>query len=49
MLSMIYKLGIGAERRWQRLRGSEDIGKLITGVQFRDGIELNSNQQQDAA
>ena len=49
MLSMIYKLGIGAEKRWQRLRGSEKMGQLITGVQFRDGIEHNINQQQDAA
>lgn len=40
MLSMIFKLGMGAERGWKRLRGFEHLAKVIRGVKFRDGIEV---------
>jgi putative transposase len=39
MLAMIFKLGMGAERSWKRLRGFQWLAKLIGGVKFRDGIE----------
>ena len=39
MLSMIFKLGMNAERSWRRLRGFESLAKVIDGVKFRDGIE----------
>ena|SRR6267378_2142764 len=38
MLSMIFKLGMSAERSWRRLRGFEWLAKVISGVTFRDGI-----------
>ena len=40
MLSMIFKLGISAEKNWRRLRGFEWLAKVIAGVKFRDGIEV---------
>jgi putative transposase len=40
MLSMIFKLGMSAEKNWRRLRGFEWLAKVINGVQFRDGIEV---------
>ena len=40
MLSMIFKLGMSAERSWRRLRGFEWLAKVIGGVTFRDGIEM---------
>jgi len=40
MLSMIFKLGMSAEKNWRRLRGFERLAKVINGVQFRDGIEV---------
>jgi transposase-like protein len=40
MLSMIFKLGMNAERSWRRLRGFEWLAKVIGGVTFRDGIEM---------
>jgi len=40
LLTMIYKLGCCAEKRWRRLRGFEYLAKLIRGVKFKDGIEI---------
>jgi putative transposase len=40
MLSMIFKLGMSAEKNWRRLRGFEWLAKVISGVKFRDGIEV---------
>jgi hypothetical protein len=36
---MMFKLGQCAEQRWRRIRGFHYLAKLITGVQFTDGIE----------
>jgi hypothetical protein len=40
MLSMIFKLGMNSERSWRRLRGFEWLAKVIGGVTFRDGVEM---------
>jgi putative transposase len=40
MLSMIFKLGMSAEKNWRRLRGFQWLAKVIEGVKFRDGIEV---------
>lgn len=40
MLSMIYKMGLRAEKSWRRLRGFRQLAKVIEGVQFNDRIEL---------
>jgi len=45
MLSMIYKLGQSAERRWKKLRGFEYLAKVISGVKFRDGAEVQVQQR----
>lgn len=46
MLSMIYKMGTGAEQSWKRLRGFEQLGQVIEGVRFRDGEEvINENSR----
>lgn len=39
-LSMVYKLGISAQKRWQKLRGYQFITKIIEGVKFKDGEEV---------
>jgi putative transposase len=39
MLALIYKLGMSAEKRWQRLCGFQLLAKVIAGVPFRDGVE----------
>ena len=40
MLSMIYKMGMSAEKSWRRLRGFRQLAKVIEGVPFNDGIEV---------
>ena len=42
MLAMIFKLGLCAERSWRRLRGFEWLAKVVAGVKFRDGIEVQN-------
>ena len=39
ILTMVFKLGMSAQRRWRRLKGFEQLSKVITGVKFRDGVE----------
>ncbi len=45
MLHMIFKLGQCAEQNWRKLRGFEDLTKVITGVRFKDGIEATQTDQ----
>ncbi len=40
MLQMMFKLGMCAEKKWRKLRGFNDLAKVITGVKFKDGIEV---------
>ena len=37
ILAMVYKLGMSAEKRWQRLRGFKLLAEIIRGVKFKDG------------
>jgi hypothetical protein len=34
---MVYKLGMSAEKKWQRLRGFKLLAEIIRGVKFKDG------------
>ena len=45
MLHMMFKLGQCAEDNWRRLRGFDYLAKVITGVQFKDGIETQNPDQ----
>ena len=40
MLAMMFKLGMSAEHSWRRLRGFDWLAKVIRGVKFRDGVEV---------
>src|SRR5467141_1404703 len=39
-LTMVFKLGIEAQKHWRRLNGRALLPKVVTGVQFIDGEEL---------
>jgi putative transposase len=45
MLHMMFKLGQCAEKHWRRLRGFDYLAKVITGVRFKDGIEVTAVDQ----
>jgi transposase-like protein len=37
---MVFKLVVAASRTWRRLKGTNQLPKLIAGVRFNDGIEV---------
>lgn len=45
MLHMMFKLGMCAEENWRRLRGFNYLAQVITGVTFKDGIEVKAVDQ----
>ena len=45
MLHMMFKLGQCAQKRWHRLRGFNQLAKVIEGVKFKDGIEVTETDQ----
>jgi hypothetical protein len=45
MLHMMFKLGQCAQGNWRRLRGFDYLAKVITGIKFRDGIEVTDVNQ----
>jgi putative transposase len=49
ILSMVFKLAKSAEGRWLKLRGAELIAKVITGVPFKDGVEVPKENPQEIA
>jgi len=44
-LTMVYKLGREAEKRWRRLDGSRLIVKVLHGVEFLDGEEQTDDRR----
>lgn len=45
MLHMMFKLGMCAQCNWRRLRGFNYLAQVITGVKFKDGIEVKAADQ----
>ena len=45
MLAFTYKLTMCAQARWHRVRGFNQLEKLITGVKFKDGIEVPASSR----
>ena len=45
MLHMMFKLGQCAEKNWRRLRGFDYLAKLVTGIKFKDGVEVTQVDQ----
>ena len=48
MLHMMFKLSQCAEKRWIKLRGFDYLAKVITGVSFKDGIQVKNKDQKTA-
>jgi len=36
---------MSAEKRWRRIRGFNHLVKVIRGVKFKDGMEMNDNTE----
>ena len=48
-LAMTFKLAQSAEASWNRLRGYNQLSKIIIGVKFKDGVEIVRSHAQTAA
>ncbi len=46
---MVFKLVIAASRTWRRLKGENQLPKVVAGVRFRDGTEVIDGQSTCAA
>ena len=48
ILTMMFKLGLCAEKRWRKIKGFTHLALILEGKIFKDGI-LEDNSKQDAA
>ncbi|HEY0421043.1 MAG TPA: transposase, partial [Acetobacteraceae bacterium] len=46
---MVFKLAMAAAKTWRRLKGENQLPKVIQGVRFRDGVEVKATPAQTAA
>jgi transposase-like protein len=45
---MVFKLVTSASKNWRRLKGQNQLPKIINGIRFRDGIEAASETESAA-
>ena len=46
---MVFKLVIAASKTWRRLKGENQLPKVIAGIKFTDGVATDVTTDQDAA
>ena len=46
---MVFKLIMAAAKTWRRLKGENQLPKVIAGVTFRNGLEVTDTPKQSAA
>ncbi len=46
---MVLKIIMAASKTWRRLNGENQLPKVITGVTFKDGVEVSTTSDQRAA
>jgi transposase-like protein len=46
---MVFKLVMAAARTWRRLKGENQLPKVVQGVRFRNGVEVKETPKQTAA
>jgi putative transposase len=46
---MVFKLVMAAAKTWRRLKGENQLPKIIAGVTFRNGGEIVNTPEQNAA
>jgi transposase-like protein len=46
---IVFKLVMAAAKTWRRLKGENQLPKVVQGVTFRDGVEVADTPQQTAA
>ena len=46
---MVFKLVMAAAKTWRRLKGENQLRKVVQGVTFRNGVEVINTPAQNAA
>jgi putative transposase len=46
---MVFKLVMAASKSWRRLKGENQLPKVIAGIKFTDGVAIDMATNQDAA
>jgi len=46
LLTMVFKLGLSAEKGWRKLRGFRRLADVINGIKFIDGVDEETIQRQ---
>ena len=46
---MVFKLVMAASKTWRRLKGENQLPKVVAGVTFRDGTEVIDRTSDRAA
>ena len=46
---MVFKLVMAAAKTWRRLKGENQLPKVVAGVAFRNGVEVANTPEQNAA
>ena len=46
---MVFKLVMAAAKTWRRLKGENQLPKVVQGVRFRNGVEVSEAPAQSAA
>jgi putative transposase len=46
---MVFKLVMAAAKTWRRLKGENQLPKVVAGVTFRDGTEVTASSDHRAA
>jgi len=49
ILSLVYQLGMSAQKRWRRLRGFKHLAEVVAGVKFTDGVREDTEQNSRVA
>ena len=46
---MVFKLVMAAAKTWRRLKGENQLPKVVQGVTFRNGVEITNTPAQNVA
>jgi hypothetical protein len=46
---MVFKLIMAAAKTWRRLKGENQLPKVLAGVTFRNGVEVTDTPEQSGA
>ena len=46
---MVFKLVMAAAKTWRRLKGENQLPKVVQGVTFRNGVEVTNTPAQNVA